>query len=213
MTTFNARRASTSLRIAALLGFYATATLIGGCLFAMLLRSGAFVAIDVLFYRGLAALVVSGLLLLGTLWALLRPLPERLGLTARDTWGAAIVALSLLLVVFVLGPVTFDRSISIFLLSQFELAGAPLSEQSARDIFLHTYIDDWDQIGRRLREQEISGNLVRTPQGFMLTAQGRLLMETARVFSRIFGGDPRIVGAHVAPPERDVPLGDKNAGR
>ena len=211
MTIFDARRASTPLKIAAVLAFYATATLIGGCLFAMLLNSGAFAAIDVLFYRGLAALAVSGFLLLAILWALARRLPDGLGLTARDTVGAAIVALSLLLVIFVLGPVTFDRSISIFLLSQFELADAPLSEQAARDIFLRTYIDDWDQIGRRLREQEISGNLERTPQGWKLTTIGRLLMASARVISHIFGGDPRFVGAYVTPPERAVPRDAKKA--
>jgi hypothetical protein len=85
----------------------------------------------------------------------------------RDAFGAAVVALSLLLAVFVLGPVTFDRSIYIFLLSQFELAGTPLSQQALRNTFIRTYIDGWDQVGRRLREQEISGNLEDTPQGWL----------------------------------------------
>jgi hypothetical protein len=76
------------------------------------------------------------------------------------------------LAVFVLGPVTFDRSIYIFLLSQFELAGTPLSQQALRNTFIRTYIDDWDQVGRRLREQEISGNLEDTPQGWQLTPRG-----------------------------------------
>ena len=109
-------------------------------------------------------LVVSGLLLLPILWASVGRMPERLGMTKRDAVSGAVVAWSLLLAVFIMGPVTFDRSISIFILSQFELADTPLSQQALRNAFIRTYIDDWNQVGRRLREQETSGNLERTPK-------------------------------------------------
>src|ERR1700720_1074975 len=111
------------LKIAVLLAFYAAATLIGACLFVILLRSGAFAAIDVFFYRGAAVLIVSGCLLLAILLVLAGRMPERFGITKRDAVNGAVVAWSLLLAVFILGPVTFDRSVSIFILSRFELAG------------------------------------------------------------------------------------------
>src|SRR5262249_33375063 len=100
------------------------------------------------------------------------------------------------------GPVTFDWSISIFILSQFEVAGTPLSQQELRNTFIRTYIDDCDQIDRRLREQEISGNLERTPHGWKLTAQGRMLMAVARAVSHLFRGEPRFVGAYTTPFDR-----------
>ena len=80
---------SMRIKIAALLAFYAAATLICACLLVILLRSGAFAAVDVLFYRGLAALAMSGSLLLAMFWILVRRLPEGLGLSARDAVGAA----------------------------------------------------------------------------------------------------------------------------
>ncbi|MCI0467421.1 MAG: hypothetical protein L0Y57_10525 [Beijerinckiaceae bacterium] len=206
MTVPDAERVSMLLKIAALLAFHAAATLIGACLFVILLRCGAFAAIDVLFYRGVAVLVVSGFLLLPILWALVGRMPERLGMTRRDTVGGAVVAWSLLLAVFIVGPVTFDRSISIFILAQFELADTPLSQQALRNAFIRTYVDDWDQVGRRLREQETSGNLERTPQGWQLTARGRTLMEVARAVSHLLGDDPRFVGAHIAASNRGVGL-------
>jgi len=206
MTVPDAERVSMLLKIAVLLAFYAAATLLGACLFVILLRSGAFAEIDVLFYRGVAVLVVSGFLLLPSLCAMVGRMPERLGMTKRDAVGGTAVALSLLLAIFILGPVTFDRSISIFILSQFELTDAPLSQQALRNAFIRTYIDDWDQVGRRLREQETSGNLERTPQGWQLTARGRVLMEVARAISHLFRGDPRFVGAHIAPSNRGVGL-------
>ncbi|MGH6893268.1 MAG: hypothetical protein ACREEP_13515 [Dongiaceae bacterium] len=201
---------SMRVKIAALLAFYAAAMLICACLLVILLRSGAFAAVDVLFFRGLAALSLSGSLLLAILWVLVRRLPEGLGLSARDAVGAAALSLSLLLAAFVLGPVTADRSLSIFILSQFERAGTPLSQQTARNAIIRTYIDDWDQIGRRLREQEISGNLERTPQGWQLTARGRVLMEAARAMSHLFGGDPRFVGAYITPSDRGVGVNTRN---
>ena len=108
--------------------------------------------------------------------------------------SASVVAVSLLFAAFVLGPVTVDRSVSVFLLSRFERANGPLSADQARAIFVETYGGSWDQVGRRLREQQASGNLEQTPAGWQLTAQGKAFMSTARWLSRLIGGDPRFVG-------------------
>ena len=108
--------------------------------------------------------------------------------------GAAIVATSLLTAAFVLGPVTVDRSVSVFMLSQFDAADHALTEAEARDAFRRIYVDDWAQIDRRLKEQELSGNLEHDGPGWRLTAQGRAFMGTARMMSSLFKGDPRFVG-------------------
>lgn len=200
------RRISMLIKVAALFAFYATATLIGAFLFVMFLRSGAFIAIDVLFYRGLSVLTVCGIFLLAILWILAMRLPKRFGITARDAFSGTAVSLPLLLTVFVLGPVTFDRSISIFILSQFERADVPLTQEAARNAFTRIYVNEWDQIGRRLHEQEISGNLERTPQGWQLTARGHVFMEAARAISLLSGGDLRFVGASVTPSDHESRL-------
>lgn len=188
-----ARRASPAMQIFALLAAFALATTLAALVFAGLMRAGAFGFLSVMFYRGLVALGATGVVVLVAMSALLRR-AGALGLSARDAVGATLVALALNLAFFTLGPVTVDRSISVFMLSRFESAGGPMSERAARDAFVSTYVDEWRQIDRRLGEQVASGNLERTEGGWRITPQGRAFMATARAMSRWFGGDPRFVG-------------------
>ncbi|BDV32800.1 hypothetical protein [Methylocystis iwaonis] len=186
---------STLRRAFALVLLYAAATLVGGVIFVALLRAAlAFLGPGVMFYRGVGALIVDFFLLIVLVAAAAARLPRRFGIDGADALGAAIVATSLLLAAFVLGPITADRSISVFMLSQFDAADRPLTGAEARDAFVRVYVDDWAQIDRRLKEQALSGNLEQGPEGWRLTAQGRAFMKTARALSSIFGGDPRFVG-------------------
>lgn len=184
----------TAARIFALLVLYAAATLIGGAMLAGLLRLNAALGTGVLFYRGMLALAVTALVLLLLGAVTLKRARFGLKLRADDCVGAAIVAASLLSAAFTLGPVTVDRSISVFMLAQFEAAGKPLTVQDMRKRFTRIYVGDWDQMRRRVQEQEISGNLERTPQGWKLTAQGERFMKIARLMSAWSGADPRFVG-------------------
>ncbi|MCB1535747.1 MAG: hypothetical protein KDJ44_13735 [Rhodoblastus sp.] len=184
----------TAGRIVALLVFYGLATLLGGAIFAGLMRANALIGPGVLFYRGLVALALTAILLFVACAFLLPKLARALPLRADDSLGGVIVAASLLGSIFVLGPVTVDRSISVFMLSQFESAGKPLTVDEVRERFVKTYVVAWDQMNRRLKEQQISGNLEPAGTGWKLTAQGRRFMEIARWMSWLVGADPRFVG-------------------
>jgi hypothetical protein len=186
---------SVLLRSCALIALYALSTLLGGAIFVGLMHTApALLGPGVMFYRGVAALVLVFFVLVALHVVALPRLARRLSLDGADSIGAAMVATSLLTAVFILGPVTVDRSVSVFMLSQFDAADRPLTEAQAREAFLHVYVDDWAQIERRLAEQELSGNLVHGPGGWRLTAQGRAFMRTARTMSSLFKGDPRFVG-------------------
>lgn len=186
---------STLRRAFALVLLYAAATLVGGVIFVALLRAAlVLLGPGVMFYRGVGALIVDFLLLIALVAAAAARLPRRFGIDGADALGAAIVATSLLLAAFVLGPITVDRSISVFMLSQFDAADHPLTAAEARDAFVRVYVDDWAQIDRRLKEQALSGNLEQGPDGWRLTAQGRAFIGAARAMSSLFKGDPRFVG-------------------
>lgn len=181
-------------RAVALCGLYALGALVGGALFVGLMRAVADgLGPGLLFYRGVCVLGVVFLLLFALMLAA-APIRRRFGIDGADALGASIVAVSLLTAGFVLGPVTVDRSISVFLLSRFEAADHPLTEEEARAAFSNLYVNEWAQIDRRLAEQRLSGNLESGPAGWRLTSQGRAFMRTARVISALFGGDPRFVG-------------------
>ena len=184
---------------AALLALYALAVVVCLILCIALLQSGALGMISIVFYRGLAALAVAGCLTGAVLALLIRRLPSRLTLTARDGFNAGLIAYLALLAVYAVGPTAADRSLSIFILSQLERAQAPMTKEAARDAFVEIYVKEWDQVGRRLREQEISGNLESTPSGWRLTKQGQSFMRFARFLALTFDTDPRITGLKVPP--------------
>jgi hypothetical protein len=193
---------SGSIRLlAAVAAFYVMAIVVGFALFVSVMEFGLFDGISILFYRGLAELGAIAPVLVIVLALILRlPWPARV-LAGRDVVAATLVALSLNLTFFVLGPVTVDRSVSVFMLSRLAQANAPLTADDLKGAFADRYLGEWDQVGRRLKEQISSGNVDQTPEGsYRLTPQGRSFMLTARIMSRLFGGDPRFVG--IGQPDR-----------
>jgi ribosomal protein S19E (S16A) len=182
-------KASHVAQSVAIAAFHGLAVILGAAILVALLATGVLAGMTILFYRALALLAITLPIL-----ALVMALIARKTLAPRDAVSSAIVAGSILVAFFIVGPVTVDRSISVFMLSRFENApGGVMSEKAARDAFVQTYIDDWRQIERRLQEQETSGNLRRGPEGWRLTPQGQSFMDKARLLSRLFAGDPRFV--------------------
>jgi hypothetical protein len=193
-------RAGSIQLMAVLTVFYGLAIIIGFALFIAATQFGLFGSVSILFYRGLAVLGAIAPALVLVLALIIRlPWPSGM-LAGRDAIVGAVVALSLNLTFFVLGPVTVDRSMSVFMLSRLAEAPAPLTAEDLKAAFTDRYLREWDQISRRLKEQISSGNVDQTPEGsYRLTPQGRSFMRTARVMSRLFGGDPRFVG--IGQPE------------
>lgn len=190
-------------RVAALLALYGVATIIGGVLLIFSLYAASMIfGPGVLFYRGVGALFCVLLLLIAILASVLPRLSHGVPLEQTDAAGAAIVAVSLLFAAFVLGPVTVDRSVSVFLLSQFATAERPLTAEETREGFVRAYVGDWAQIDRRIKEQRLSGNIEPTPEGWRLTRQGHVVIMLARGMSALFGGDPRFVGRRDATSYR-----------
>lgn len=201
-----------SIRIIAVLAaFYLAAVPLGAALFVAATKIGLFAGISIMFYRGLANLaVLAPVLVLLLAFSLRLPWPPGV-LARRDAVAATAVAISLNLAAFVLGPVTVDRSVSVFMLSR--LGQAPLTSEELRASFAAQYTREWDQIGRRLKEQIASRNVEQTSDGrYRLTPQGQSFMATARTMSWLFGGDPRFV-AEGQPEHREAAAAAFNAGR
>jgi hypothetical protein len=182
--------------------YYSLAIVLALILFVGTTWAGAFNSISILFYRGVINLAAIAPPLLFVLTMSLRlPWPSGI-LAGRDAVVATAFAIALNLTGFVLGPVTVDRSLSVFILSQLDAAKHPLTAPDLELAFAKKYLCEWGQIDRRIKEQITSGNLRKTPEGYRLTIQGQSFMDTARMISRVFGGDPRFVdieqSVHVA---------------
>jgi hypothetical protein len=181
--------------LASMVAFHAGAVLLCLALFLLVSAVGLFGGVSILFYRGIVALVALAPVMFIVLLLVLRlPWAARI-FTARDAAAATLVAVSLNLTFFVVGPVTVDRSVSVFMLSRLADAQSPLRAEELRQVFADRYVGEWDQVGRRIQEQIASGNIEQASEDhYRLTAQGESFMRTAQFISRIFGGDPRFVG-------------------
>lgn len=180
-------------RVIASIAAQAAATLLCLLLFILAMNTPPFTGIAILFYRGVVAIVFCAIVSGVVLWLAARRL-RMSSLDAGVCVGAALVALALNLCFLTLGPVTVDRSVSVFILSRFDAATAPLTLDDVSSQFKSIYVSDWRQMERRLAEQTASGNLEKVGDGYRLTEQGRAFMRTARVMARVFNTDPRFVG-------------------
>ncbi|MDH2311074.1 hypothetical protein [Methylobacterium brachiatum] len=203
MTSTAQARLGQALRwLAAQAALHAGALLIGLACFVLLFQTDLWSGVTILFYRGLILLIVA-FLLTGAVTVLLAGLGRAWGLRRRDALGACVLSLALNLSVFVIFPVTVDRSISVFLLGQ--MAARPeerFSAERARAVFESVYLGEFHQIERRLAEQTASGNVAPAGDGYVITPQGRAFMKFSGLVARLFRTDKRMVEAE--PPTAKI---------
>lgn len=147
--------------------------------------------ISIVFYRGLILIVVAEVLCFVVLLLARRKWPVW---KLRDAISACAFAAGVAVCLLIVFPVTIDRSISVFVLTQ--MAARPdhaFTPAEMRTLFLDVYVGRYQQIERRLDEQETSGNVAPAGAGFRITAQGLRFVRLARLLSGIFQTDPRFV--------------------
>ena len=134
---------------------------------------------------------------------------------ARDAVSASVFAAGIAVCLLIVLPVTIDRSISVFMLT--EMAAQPdrgFTSLDMRNLFVDVYVERYRQIERRLEEQKISGNVTPTATGFRITPQGLAFVRFAHLLSKIFQTDPRFVTPAAAPaPGSAAGSGQSGDGR
>jgi hypothetical protein len=145
-----------------------------------------------LFYRGVAFLA-----LLAPFWIVLQFVVGKKVLRDSKTTADRIshvlaltaIPTSLCLSFLVVVPVTLDRSVTTFLLAKLYERG-PLTKQQMAEIFYAHYVIESDGVGRRMREQILSGNVESVdPDFFQLTPRGARFLEYSTDVSRRFGAN------------------------
>jgi hypothetical protein len=152
---------------------------------------GCLQQISILFYRGLALIGIAEVLCFLVLMLACRKWPIW---KMRDVISASAFAAGAAVCLLIVLPVTIDRSISTFMLTQ--MAARPdraFTPAELRTLFVDVYVGRYRQIDRRLEEQEISGNVSPAAAGFQITPQGLAFVRVARLLSSVFQTDPRFV--------------------
>ncbi len=182
----------TLLRTLGLLALtYAMSVMAGFLIYIWLIRSPLLSGVGILFYRG-ALLAGIAVLLLLTGAVILR---RRLRLDASTIVGAGALSLAFNICFLIVFPVTFDRSITMFLLARIERQDGALDARALEEVFAHEYLGDMRQIDRRIAEQSLSGNIRVIGGHIVLTTQGRRLLNGARAVGGWFNADPRFLSA------------------
>lgn len=158
---------------------------------------------EVIFYRG----IIHAFLIFGIQILLGVSILTRTGSLARisdaasrrfASVGLAALALSFNLTFLIVFPVTFDRSVTTYLLE--ELAHKKsLSIEEMQSLMIEDYVVRNNAVLRRMREQELSGNVVSQGDRYILTPQGRQFIGLSRAVRRLFSIPPHSE-AFLAPP-------------
>ena len=147
--------------------------------------------ISIVFYRGLVLIAIAEVFCFVVLLLACRKWPTW---KPRDAVSACAFAAGTAVCLLIVLPVTIDRSISVFLLTQ--MAAQPdraFTPSELRTVFFDVYLDQYRQIERRLEEQQTSGNVIPAGTGFRITPQGLAFVRFARGMSGVFQTDPRFV--------------------
>ena len=167
--------------------------ILGTSLFWLLFRTPLFAEIEVFFYRGIALLGITGIvMLLGLVIYKKRCLPGRF--TNKDVILSLVLMISSNLVFFTHLPVTAERSISVFLLGYLnEHSQTILTEQKITQAFTDKYLYEDKAVEKRLREQVVSGTVMVNGGGYKISERGRALMKVYALMADVFRIDKKLI--------------------
>jgi hypothetical protein len=162
--------------------FFALGTLV----FIIFFRLNLLISIDTIFYRGIALLLLTCFLMSGLL---LFFKAGRYGglIEYKDVLVCIVLLFSFNLVIFTLLPVTTDRSISVMILKHMDSHKNLSRTANQVENSLDKLLSREKAVEKRLHEQVITGNIKRTPRGYMITSQGSHLVSLFSVIDSIFG--------------------------
>lgn len=164
-------------------------TLLSTALHMILLHTGLFKNIDVLFYRGIVLLILVLIIIVLALYLIK---DRYLKISIKDIICIAIVILSFNLTFFTLVPVTIDRSITVFTLGKYnEAYDNSLSKEEMEKIFIDEYVFDRGAFDKRFKEQVTTGSIKKDENSdkYILTNRGKNLIKIFEIIGKMYNVD------------------------
>jgi len=139
----------------------------------------------VYFYRGIILLVIASIVTASFFYFFYykKNTTRRVG----SVISAVVVVASLHVAFFVTIPVTLDRSVSLFLLTDIERHKQGITKVELEKNFVSEYVNKQDAVGRRVSEQLFSNNIEVTDGLITLTKQGAVFLEVSQHVKRLYG--------------------------
>ncbi|MBI3633258.1 MAG: hypothetical protein HY226_03135 [Candidatus Vogelbacteria bacterium] len=175
-------------RLGKIIAFYFTIFAIFTILFFCYFYSPLFSSQWVLFYRGIELLLIT---IFSTLLVGIIINNHWFRLTQESLIAALIVSLSIHVSFFVIFPVTFDRSVTMYLLSRLNTNSVTqscngLSENNLEQSFINEYVIQQGAVNRRIKEQLIIKMLEENNSCVQLTAQGKNFLKLSAIIKKVY---------------------------
>lgn len=163
-------------------------------IFVLLIRTSLLSGMDVLMYRGIVMIIVSGIAAAALSLAFWK-LKKVSWLGVKDVVCVFIICCCVNMVFFILVPVTVERSVSVFMLSYMEQSSDNhFTQEQIGEIFVDKYVNQFGAFEKRFDEQVETGTIVMNDDGtYSLTDSGRTVVGMFRLISGLFDTDERLV--------------------
>lgn len=165
------------------LGIFVLFTAIYLCLF----RTPLLISQQVLFYRGLGLLFITVIVTL----ILLLILRNKLKLNSETLIASIVMSLSINLVFFVVFPVTFERSVTMYVLNKLNTSKQTqncqgLNKNDLEKDFIKNYVIKNQAMQKRIIEQKIINMINEEDNCISISSRGRSFVDFSRVIERIY---------------------------
>ena len=176
----------------ALIGIYALIYLVCTALFIALFHTSFLASMDVLMYRGLVFIFLTGLIA-----AIVMGIVKKFWkfVTVRDIIMMFVIFCCVNMVFLTLIPVTVERSVSVFMLSYMEEnSDQTFTQESVGEVFTSKYVTDYGAFEKRFNEQIETGTIKQNPDGtYSITESGKFVVNAFRTVAEWFDTDRRLV--------------------
>ena len=161
-------------------------------LFIGLFHTALFKDMEVLMYRGIVFLMITGVIS-GVIMGIIRKFWGFV--TIRDVIMMFCIFCCVNMVFLTLIPVTVERSVSVFMLSYMqENKDQTFTEESVGEVFTTKYVEDYGAFEKRFEEQVVTGTIVQNEDGtYSITPKGEFVVEAFRTIAEWFDTDRRLV--------------------
>lgn len=171
------------------ISIYIIGLILGFIIFLFFFQVDVFYSMSIIFYRGLAIILVMALIE-WTILTLSIIAFFKNDVSHAHAFSATMMTVAISVVFLVVIPVTLDRSVSVFLLSYMSNYGKEMHPDELEDVLVRKYIKEYHAVDRRVNEQIKSGNISKTPDGkLVLTPQGSKFLFFSRKIAKYFGID------------------------
>ncbi len=179
--------------IAKLIGIYAVLFIFGTVLYIACFHTPVLAFMDVFFYRGIALIVLWGVIISAIMFILKKKVFTKL-ITVRDIILLFMAFCCINVVIFTHLPVTADRSITVFMLGYMtDNENESFTEEEIEEYFVDRYVYDYGAFEKRFEEQVVTGTIEDTGDGYRITDSGKGLMKIYEVVADWYNLDDHLI--------------------